>query len=45
MENVEERAISTFHASILFWKHFVDEAMVTQFLEHLNSMENYCRVG
>ena len=24
MENVEKSAISTFHASILFWKHFVD---------------------
>ena len=47
MEDVEQRALSTFHSPPLFWKRYVDdvfttlpENLVQSFHEHLNTIES-----
>ena len=47
MEDVEERALATFHSPPRFWKHYVDNTctalprdMVKSFHSHLNSIES-----
>jgi len=51
MEDVEERALATFHSPPRFWKHYVDDActalprnMVESFHSHLNSIEPYIQL-
>ena len=46
MEDVEQRALATFHSPLRFWKHCVDDTitvlprnLVQEFLSHLNSIE------
>ncbi len=46
MEDIEERALSTFHLPPQFWKRYVDDTcaalppdQITPFLDHLNSIE------
>ena len=46
MEDIEERALATFHSSPRFWKRYVDDtcaalprSLVDQFHKHLNSLE------
>ena len=46
MENIEERALSSFHAPPRFWRRYVDDTcttlprdLVTSFHEHLNSID------
>ena len=46
MEDVELRALATFHSLPHFWKHYVDDTftvipcnLVQEFLSHLNSIE------
>ncbi len=46
MEDVEERALTTFHSPPHFWRRYVDDTftalprdLVQQFLRHLNSIE------
>ena len=47
MEDVEKRALSTFHLPPKIWKHYVDDTfviihknLVEDFLDHLNRIEN-----
>ena len=46
MEDVEQRALATFHSPLCFWKRCVDDTftvlprnLVQEFLSHLNSIE------
>ena len=46
MEDVEERALTTYHSSHLFWKRYVDdvctslqEKYIKEFKKHLDSIE------
>ncbi len=43
MEDVEERALSTFHSDPIFWKRYVwtvmQDNLIQEFKEHLNLVE------
>ena len=46
MEDIEQRALSSFHTSPMFWKRYVDDTCTAicsdhldEFLQHLNSIE------
>ena len=46
MEDVEERALSSYNTDVIFWKRFVDDVCtslptdtIQHFLSHLNSIE------